>query len=132
MIKLKRLILENQERKYILPPSGDIFQVNDHVGWAARNILKQKYGHLSGKELGDVIENVYDDMEKLGYKIMVWAGSNDTLYLRGDNAIKNLTASQRRRIGDLAIKLADEGIYYNVTLEDDGGHFETLWSHHSI
>lgn len=115
------------ERKYLLPSSGPIFQVRDHVGWAARGILKDKYGHYTSSQLSDHIEEVYDDLEKIGYKILIWASECETLYLRGNS--EHLSKSQRDRIADLTTKLASEGTNSSVTLEDDLGHFEKLWEY---
>lgn len=129
MINLKKLLLEQVERKYILPPTGDIFKVNDHVWWASRGVLKDKYGHLNGSQLSNFVEEIYDGLEKLGYLTLVWAGASDTLYVRGENGIARLSPTQRKKILKLADELAQEGIYYQVQLEDDGGHYEVLWSH---
>lgn len=113
------------ERKYLLPPNGPIFQVRDHVGWAARGLLKEKYGHYTGSQLSDHIEEVYDDLEKLGYKILIWAEESETLYLRG--AANHLNSEQRRKITDLVPIIAAEGTHSSIQLEDDEGLHEYLW-----
>ena len=128
MIKLKHLLNEQVERKYLLPPHGDIFQVRDHVSWAARGILSKKYGNYSNEHLGEVMEDIYDDLELLGYKILLFA-PDDTLYIRGDNAISELSASQRRKVEDLVIKLGEEGTHVKIQLEDDNGNWEVVWEH---
>jgi hypothetical protein len=130
MIRLKRLLNEDIERKYLLPPNGDIFQVRDHVYWAAKGILQKKYGNYSNEHLSEVIEDVYDDLELLGYKILLFS-PDDTLYIRGNNGIHDLSSYQRRKIEDLSIKLGEEGTHVHIQLEDDGGHYETIWTHPS-
>lgn len=132
MISLKKLLLESIEIKYILPPKGDIFEVNDHVSWAAHNILSYKYKNYSREHLAEVIDDIYCELETMGYLMLIWQGGTDELYIRGDNSIPKLTAPQFRKIETLAYKIADRGYSTQVTLIDDGDHEKILWRHHSI
>jgi hypothetical protein len=128
MIHLKKLILEQQERKFLLPPSGDIFQVRDHISWAVHGILSHKYKNYSRENIADIIEDIYDELESMGYKILIFA-PDDTLYIRGENGIKSLTSEQRRKIENLILKLGNEGTHSQIQLEDDGGNYELAWVH---
>ena len=114
----------SQERKYILPKTGEIFQVRDHISWAVQGCLKDKY---KGTNLYDFDnqEAIYDDLAKLGYRTLVWEGASDNLWLRGSYA--SLTRSQKTEIEKLAFTLAEEGIYYKVTLNDDYNFEKELW-----
>ena len=128
MIQLKSLLEEQIERKYLMPPSGDIFQVRDHISWAIHGILSKKYKNYSREHIADVVDDIYDDLEMLGYKIIIFS-PDDVIYIRGEYAIPNLTPLQRRRIEELVLQLSEEGTHYAIQLEDDGGHRETVWMH---
>jgi hypothetical protein len=132
MISLKKLLLESIEIKYILPPNGDIFEVNDHVSWAAHNVLAYKYKNYSREHLAEVIDDIYCELETMGYLMLIWQGGTDELYVRGDNSILRLTQSQFRKIEKLAYKIADKGYSTQVKLIDDGDHEKILWQHPSI
>lgn len=132
MIKLKHLLLESREERYILDPHGNLFVVDDHVSWAAENVLKNKYGNYDNSELADVIDDVYEDLTRMGYLMLIWMGGTDELYIRGNTTIPNIKPFQFREIEKLAHIIGDKGLAYNVKLVDDGDHELTLWTHPSI
>jgi len=132
MIKLKRLLLESREERYILDPHGNLFVVDDHVSWAAENVLKNKYGNYDYGELADRIDDVYNDLNKLGYLMLIWMGGTDELYIRGNNSIPKLKSFQLREIEKLAYIIGDEGLAHTIKLVDDGEHELTLWEHPSL
>jgi len=132
MIKLKHLLLESREERYILDPHGNLFVIDDHVSWAAENVLKNKYGNYDNSELADVIDDVYEDLTRMGYLMLIWMGGTDELYIRGNTTIPNIKPFQFREIEKLAHIIGDKGLAYNVKLVDDGDHELTLWTHPSI
>jgi len=110
------------EVKYILPPSGPIFHVIDHVGWAIKNMFPEYSGKGHDWEEWEII---YDKLRNKGYHTLVWMPATDELYIR--TPIRQLSPSHKRRIGDLADKLAEKGYSYKVELIDDEGDSEILW-----
>jgi hypothetical protein len=126
-----KLLFEQTERKYILPPDGDIFQVQDHIGWAINGVLKSKYKYLADDLLDAAIDQIYEELRSIGYLTLVWMGASDELYVRIDN-LGDILPSQMRKINHLVDKLIDEGIYYQVKMTDNYDREQILWTHPSI
>ena len=82
--------------------------------------------------MADVIDDVYEDLTRMGYLMLIWMGGTDELYIRGNTTIPNIKPFQFREIEKLAHIIGDKGLAYNVKLVDDGDHELTLWTHPSI
>ena len=120
----------SQERKYILPKTGEIFQVRYHISWAVNGPLKQNYNKTQGYKGVSIYnpnaqDDIYADLARLGIRTLVWMGASDELWLRG--SYNSLPCSQKTEIEKLAFKLGEEGYSYKVTLLDDYNLEKELW-----